>query len=138
MAAVINSQMPGFTVSRIADALNRNKKSLNGSHILALGVAYKRDVSDTRESPALEVVTELKEKGAMVSYSDPYVPRVELGDEVLVSTDVTPQLIQSMDCIVVLTDHSNFDYAMVAAESSLVLDCRNALRNFSGANILSL
>jgi len=138
MAAIINSQMPGFTVSRIADALNRNKKSLNGSRILALGIAYKCDVSDIRESPALEVVRGLTEKGAKVSYSDPYVSRVEIGGEVLVSADLTPQLVQSMDCVVVLTDHSVFDYPMIAAESSLVLDCRNALRNFSGANILSL
>ena len=138
IASVINSQMPGFTVSRIADALNKNKKSLNGSRILALGVAYKCDVSDTRESPALEVVTGLMEKGAIVSYSDPYVPRIEVGGEDLVSADLTPQLIQSMDCVVVLTDHSVFDYSMIAAESLLVLDCRNALRNFSRANILSL
>lgn len=138
IASVINSQMPAFTVSRIADALNKNKKSLNGSRILALGVAYKCDVSDTRESPAIEVVAGLMEKGAIVSYSDPYVPRIEVGGEDLVSADLTPQLIQSMDCVVVLTDHSVFDYSMIAAESLLVLDCRNALRNFSRANILSL
>ncbi len=138
LAAVINSQMPDFTISRIVDALNRNKKSLNGSRILALGVAYKCDVSDTRESPALEVVTGLMDKGAVVSYSDPYVPRIEIRGEVLASADLTPQLVQSMDCVVILTPHSVFDCSMIAAESSLVLDCRNALRNFSGANIISL
>ncbi len=82
-------------------------------------------------------MTGLIEKGAIVSYSDPYVSRIEIGGEVLVSADLTPQLVQSMDCVVVLTDHSVFDYSMIAAESSLVVDCRNALRNFSGANILS-
>ncbi len=138
MAAVINSQMPDFTVSRIVDALNRNKKSLNGSHILALGVAYKSNVSDTRESPALEVVAGLIEKGALVSYSDPYVPRIEMRGEVLVSAELTPQLLQSMDCVVILTPHSLFDYSVVVAESSLVVDCRNALGKFSGENIISL
>lgn len=138
MAGIINGQMPGFTISRIADALNKDKKSLNGSRILALGVSYKSNVSDTRESPALEVVKELMEKGASVSYSDPYVPRVEMGGEILASTNLTPQLLQSMDCVVILTDHSVFDYSMIAAESSLILDCRNALRDFSGSNIMFL
>jgi len=138
MAGIINGQMPGFTISRIADALNKDKKSLNGSRILALGVSYKSNVSDTRESPALEVVKELMEKGASVSYSDPYVPRVEMGGEILASTNLTPQLLQSMDCVVILTDHSVFDFSMIAAESSLILDCRNALRDFSGSNIMFL
>ena len=138
MAGIINGQMPGFTISRIADALNKDKKSLNGSRILALGVSYKSNVSDTRESPALEVVKELMEKGASVSYSDPYVPRVEMGGEILASTNLTPQLLQSMDCVVILTDHSVFDFSMIVAESSLILDCRNALRDFSGSNIMFL
>jgi UDP-N-acetyl-D-glucosamine dehydrogenase len=138
MAAIINSQMPGFTISRIADALNKNKKSLNGSRILALGVTYKSDVCDTRESPALEVVRLLMEEGANVSYSDPYFSNVEVGGEILASANLTTELLQSMDCVVILTDHSVFDYSMIAADSPVVLDCRNSLRDFSGANILSL
>jgi UDP-N-acetyl-D-glucosamine dehydrogenase len=138
MAGIINSQMPDFTISRIADALNQNRKSLNGSRVLALGVSYKSNVSDTRESPALEVVKELMEKGAAVSYSDPYVPKVKIGGEVLASVSLTPQLLQSMDCVVILTDHSVFDYSMIFAKSSLILDCRNALRDFSGSNIIPL
>jgi UDP-N-acetyl-D-glucosamine dehydrogenase len=138
LAAIINSQMPGFTVNRIADALNKRKKSMNGSRVLALGLAYKSDVNDTRESAALEVVRLLMEEGANVSYSDPYVARIEIGGESLVSANLTPQLLQSMDCVVILTDHSAFDYPMIAADSPLVLDCRNSLRNFSGPNILSL
>jgi UDP-N-acetyl-D-glucosamine dehydrogenase len=138
MAGIINSQMPGFTISRIADALNKNKRSLNGSRILAIGVSYKKDVSDTRESPALEVVKELMEKGATVAYSDPYVPRIETGGEVLVGVSLTAQLLRSMDCVAILTDHSAFDYSMIAAESSLILDCRNALKDFSGSNIIFL
>jgi UDP-N-acetyl-D-glucosamine dehydrogenase len=138
MAAIINSQLPGFTVNRIAGVLNKHRKSVNGSRVLALGIAYKSDVNDPHDSGALEVVRLLMEEGANVSYSDPYVSKVESGGEILVSTNLTPQLLQSMDCVVILTDHSAFDYAMVAAHSPLVLDCRNSLRNFSGSNILSL
>jgi UDP-N-acetyl-D-glucosamine dehydrogenase len=138
MATIINSQMPGFTVSRIAEALNKRKKSLNGSRILAVGITYKSDVSDTRESAALEVVKLLMEEGATVSYSDPYVSELEIGGEILASALLTPELLESMDCVVVLTDHSVFDYSMIAAGSPVVLDCRNALRDFSGSNILSL
>ena len=138
LAAIINSQMPGFTVNRIADALNKRKKSMNGSHVLALGIAYKSDVNDTRESAALEVVRLLMEEGANVSYSDPYVSKVEIRGEILVSVNLTSQLLKSMDCVVILTDHSVFDYPMIASDSPLVLDCRNSLGNFSGPNILSL
>jgi UDP-N-acetyl-D-glucosamine dehydrogenase len=138
LAAIINSQMPGFTVNRIADALNKRQKSMNGSRVLALGVSYKSDVSDTRESAALEVLRRLMEEGANVSYCDPYVSKVEIGGEILVSADLTPQLLKSMDCVVILTDHSVFDYPMIAADSPLVFDCRNSLRNFSGPNILCL
>jgi UDP-N-acetyl-D-glucosamine dehydrogenase len=137
MAAIINSQMPGFTVDRIADALNKRKKSMKGSRVLALGIAYKSDVNDTRESAALEVVRLLMEEGANVSYSDPHVSEVEIGGEIFVSANLTRQLLQSMDCVVVLTDHSLFDYPMIAADSPLVLDCRNSLRDFSSSNILS-
>jgi UDP-N-acetyl-D-glucosamine dehydrogenase len=138
LAAIINSSMPGFTVNRIAEVLNKHMKSMNGSRVLALGVAYKSDVGDTRESAALEVVRLLMEQGANVSFSDPYVSKVEIGGESLVSANLTPQLLRSMDCVVILTDHSGFDYPMIAADSPLVLDCRNSLRNFSGPNILSL
>ena len=136
LAAIINSQLPSFTVNRIAGVLNEHRKSVNGSHVLALGIAYKND--DAHDPGALEVVRLLMEEGANVSYSDPYVAKVESGGGILVSTNLTPQLLQSMDCVVILSDHSAFDYAMVAAHSPLVLDCRNSLRSFSGSNILSL
>ncbi len=115
LATIINSQMPGFTVSRIADVLNEQKKSLNGSRILAIGIAYKIDVGDTRESAALEVVHLLIKAGAIVSYSDPYVFKIEVGEEILTSAELTPELLGSMDCTVILTDHSAFDYSMIAA-----------------------
>jgi UDP-N-acetyl-D-glucosamine dehydrogenase len=138
LAAIINSQMPAFTVSRIGDVLNKNKKSLNGSNILVLGVAYKRDTNDIRESPSLEVVKGLAEKGANVSYSDPYVPTIKLNGQVVNSTPVIPRVLESMDCVVVLTDHSTFDYAMVVSHSLRILDCRNALRNIGADNVIYL
>jgi UDP-N-acetyl-D-glucosamine dehydrogenase len=137
VAGQINNQMPTFLVSRIADALNDRQKSLKGSKILGLGVAYKRDVNDIRESPALEVLHRLHEKGALIFYSDPHVPRLELANQQLHSLELTPATLRSMDCIAVLTDHSTFDYAMIAAHSPLVIDSRNALREFSGSHILS-
>jgi UDP-N-acetyl-D-glucosamine dehydrogenase len=138
LATIINSQMPAFTVSRIADALNTRKKSLNGSRVLAIGITYKSDVNDTRESAALEVVQLLRGAGATVSYTDPYVAEIDINGEILTSANITPGLVQSMDCAVILTDHSAFDYSMIASASAIVVDCRNALRDFSGSNIVSL
>ena len=138
VATLINSQMPAFTVSRVADALNDRDKSLKGSKILGLGITYKRDTNDTRESPALEVLRGLQEKGAVVYYSDPCVPSVRLNGHVMRSINLTPDVLRSMDCAVVLTDHSDFNYAMIAAHSPVVLDCRNALKDFSGPNIICL
>jgi UDP-N-acetyl-D-glucosamine dehydrogenase len=138
MAAIINSRMPEFTVSRIADGLNKQKKSLNGSRVLAVGITYKKDVSDTRESPALEVLKGLLEQGATVFYTDPFVPKIEIIGEIFESVSVTTHLLASMDCVVVLTDHSNFNYEMIAMESRLVLDCRNALKDFPRENVTVL
>ena len=138
LASQINSEMPAFTVSRIADALNEQKKSLNGSKILALGVAYKRDVNDIRESPALAVLLKLIEKGAVVSYADPYVPHIDLGGKTFSSIPVGKEVLEAADCVVVLTDHSTFDYSMIAVNSPLVVDCRNALRGFDAPHIQHL
>jgi len=136
MASAINAQMPEFTISRVADALNTRRKSLNGSRLLALGVTYKRDVGDIRESAALEVVAGLMAKGAKVSYSDPYIGQVEIGGKVLCSNELNSQLLKSVDCVVILTDHSSFDYSMVVSHSPLILDCRNALKDFSSPNVV--
>ena len=138
LAGLVNSRMPGFTISRIADALNERQKSLNGSHILALGVTYKRDANDIRESPALEVLRGLYEKGARVYYADPYVSSIDLNGKTIESVELTPDTLKSMDCVVVLTEHSAFEYEMVATYSPLILDCRNALKNFSSPNLICL
>lgn len=138
LAGHINGQMPAFTVGRIADTLNEQQKSLKGAKILALGVTYKRDVNDLRESPAVEVLHKLHEKGAVVSYADPYVPTLGLGERVLQAVELTPRVLRSMDCAVVLTDHSAFDYALLVAHSPLIIDCRNALSAFLESHIVRL
>jgi UDP-N-acetyl-D-glucosamine dehydrogenase len=138
LAGQINSQMPAFTISRVADALNERQKSLKGSKILALGVTYKRDANDIRESPALEVLRALHMKGALISYADPFVPTLTIDDTFLESVNPVPRVLRSMDCVVVLTDHSSFDYEMIVAHSPLIVDCRNALEIFPRANIFCL
>jgi UDP-N-acetyl-D-glucosamine dehydrogenase len=135
LAGHINSQMPTFMVRRIADALNEKRKSLKGSKILALGVTYKRDTNDVRESPALHILEGLREKGATVYFCDPYVPSITIQGQTIHGVELTPHVLQSMDCVAILTDHSVFDYSMVAKSSSLILDTRNALKDFPRANL---
>jgi UDP-N-acetyl-D-glucosamine dehydrogenase len=135
LAGNINNQMPGFTIQRIADGLNEKRKPLKGSKILGLGVTYKRDTNDIRESPALQVLEGLREKGAAVYFCDPYVRSIMVRGEMLKAIEMTPQLLQSMDCVAILTDHSAFDYAMVAKFASTILDTRNALKGFSRSDL---
>ncbi|MGH7847158.1 MAG: nucleotide sugar dehydrogenase [Candidatus Binatia bacterium] len=136
LAGHINNQMPTFTIRVIADALNERGKPLKGSRVLALGVAYKRDTNDIRESPALQVIEGLHEKGASVQFSDPHVPLITIGDKAIKSIELTPETLQSMDCVVILTDHSAVDYARVAQLSPLIVDTRNALREISPPGVV--
>jgi UDP-N-acetyl-D-glucosamine dehydrogenase len=138
LAGTINSHMPEFTVRGIADALNERKKCLKGAKILGVGVAYKRDTNDVRESPALSVLEELRAKGAAIHYSDPYVPAITIKGQPLKSLSLTSEFLQSMDCVAILTDHSQFDYGMIAGAASLIYDTRNAMRNFPKANVVRL
>ncbi len=131
LAGSINRDMPRWVVEKIAAALNDRRKSLNGSRILALGIAYKRDVDDMRESPSVMVMEILRDKGALVDYSDPKVPvfpRMREHHFDLTSVDLTPQSIASYDCIVVLTDHSDFDYDQILENAQLVVDTRGKYR----------
>jgi UDP-N-acetyl-D-glucosamine dehydrogenase len=118
--------------------LNERQKSVKGSKIFAVGVAYKRDTNDVRESPAVEVLEGLHRKGAQVAYTDPYIPSIKIDGQTYDSILCDPDLLKSMDCVVILTDHSAFDYAMIAAHSQVVVDCRNALKDFPQPHILSL
>jgi UDP-N-acetyl-D-glucosamine dehydrogenase len=138
LAGHINSQMPAFVIRGMADALNEKRKCLNGAKVLALGVAYKRDTNDVRESPALQVLLGLQEKGCEIHFSDPYVPQITINEMNLDSVTLSPELLQSMDLVVILTDHSGFDYATIAKFSPLIFDTRNALRDLSYGNVCRL
>jgi len=132
LAGVVNASMPDFTVERIAELLNEDAKALKGSRILALGMAYKPEVTDVRESPSFDVLKLLIEKGAKVRYHDPYVPRVDFEGRPMRSTALTPAALRAADVVVVLTAHRKVDYALVARHARRVFDARNALRGVKG------
>jgi UDP-N-acetyl-D-glucosamine dehydrogenase len=138
LAAEINEQTPYYVVSRIMEVVDNSGKSLKGARVLVLGAAYKRDVSDLRESPSLKVIEILREKGADVTYNDPYIPQMELGKDRLVSVELTNDNLSSADCVVIATDHSCYDLERVVALSRLVFDSRGATRGLSGPNIFRL
>jgi UDP-N-acetyl-D-glucosamine dehydrogenase len=132
LAGHINGAMPHFVVDKVAEALNARRKPINGSSILIAGIAYKRDIDDMRESPALDVMHLLQERGAKLEYSDPYVRTLAgthwPGGIDMTSVDLSPETVARFDCVVVLTDHRAFDYAMLAASADLIVDTRNAIR----------
>ncbi|MBI3599370.1 MAG: nucleotide sugar dehydrogenase [Nitrospinae bacterium] len=127
LASEINTSMPLYVVSKIADALNEQKKSVNGARILILGVAYKKDVSDVRESPAIDVIKYLKNKGADVSFNDPYVDSIHEIDDIK-RVELNEDVLNRADCIVIVTDHSKFDYGWIVKNSKLIVDTRNAAK----------
>ena len=126
LADEINRAMPGYVVELVTEALNERRRCLNGAAILVLGVAYKRGVSDIRESPALEIIATLQEKGAQVCYADPHVPSVDIEGIVLKAVEVTDQRLAAADCVVILTDHAEFDYRQIVDAARLVVDTRSA------------
>jgi UDP-N-acetyl-D-glucosamine dehydrogenase len=128
LAGDINSRMPEYVVERVNLALNQNGKSLKGSDVLVLGAAYKGDISDVRESPALDVMRLLEERGAKVAYNDPFVPKVIMDGYTLKSKKLTSKVLKKADCVVILTDHSTYDYTWIVKNSKLVFDSRNATR----------
>jgi UDP-N-acetyl-D-glucosamine dehydrogenase len=142
LAGHINASMPHYVADKVGDALNTHRKAVNGSSILALGIAYKRNIDDLRESPALDVMHVLHERGARMTYADPHAPVLHARDWPgrieLRSVDLTPAEIARHDCVVVLTDHDSFDFAMVAAAAPLVVDTRNALNGHSGSHVFRL
>ena len=126
LADEINRAMPSYVVEVTAEALNRQRRCLNGARILALGVAYKRGVGDIRESPALEILGKLREAGADVSYADPRVPSVVIDGVLLKATELTAEGLTSSDCVLILTDHPEFDYRQIVELAPLVVDTRSA------------
>ncbi len=136
LAGEINSKMPEFLVERIEDALNKKRKSLKGSRVLILGVAYKKDVSDTRESPALDVIKILQKKGVKVSYHDPHVSKLRLDRKVLRSKESPP--LEKQDCVVIVTDHTAFNYPEIVKKAKLIIDSRNATKGIKNRKIVKL
>ena len=134
----INENMPYYVITRLMDAMNHQRKSLAGSKVLVLGVAYKADIDDMRESPAIRIVELLLEKEADVVYHDPYVPAFSAGGTPIPHVELTPAEVAAADVVLVITAHKNLDYAMIAREARLVLDTRNALAAFSGEHIVTL
>jgi len=137
LAGYINGNMPHFVVDKIQNALNNHGRAVKSSHIHIFGVAYKRNIDDMRESPALDVILLLKKKGAEVTYSDPYVPKLKLDGVDLVSQDALASARQA-DCSVIITDHSSFDYKGLVTAAKLIVDTRNALRGFESEKIVRL
>src|SRR5687767_8070134 len=126
LASEINSEMPAVVVRKIAQALNEEKKAVNGSSVLVLGVAYKRDIDDMRESPALDVIRLLEERGARVFYHDPFVPKFREDGHEHTSVPLTDKEISAADAVVIVTDHSSVDYQRVVSLARVVVDTRNA------------
>jgi UDP-N-acetyl-D-glucosamine dehydrogenase len=137
LAGYINGQMPQYVVERIQDALNDVAKPLRGSRVHILGVAYKRDISDVRESPALDIIHLLLRRGAIVSYSDAFVPKIATDGLELLAEELLPAADQA-DCVVIVTDHSGIDYAALVEHSRLVFDARNALKGMESPKIFKL
>jgi UDP-N-acetyl-D-glucosamine dehydrogenase len=149
LAEQVNSGMPAYVVKLVADALNDAQKSVKASKILILGVAYKKDIDDMRESPALSIIDLLRSRGADLSYHDPFVPKVTfdhaytIGDaEALSNSELTDDLVKNSDCVVICTEHSAIDYSRICELAPLIVDTRNALsediRNCSKAKIVRL
>ena len=127
LASEINTNMPRYTLGKIQDALNKHKKPLNGSQVLILGVAYKPDIDDLRESPALDVIHLLQEKGADVIYHDPYIPNLNHENPQMESVTDLMTAVKDADCVAIITNHSTYDYDAILDAAQLIVDTRNAL-----------
>jgi UDP-N-acetyl-D-glucosamine dehydrogenase len=138
LASEINSSMPHFVVDKISQALNEQRRSFNGATILILGIAYKRDVGDVRESPALDIIQELVARKSVVLYNDEYVPSLSLSDQTLSSQPVSSGLLQAADCVVIVTDHSYYDVPWIVRQARSIVDTRNVTRGYSDEKIFRL
>jgi UDP-N-acetyl-D-glucosamine dehydrogenase len=127
LASEINTGMPRYVINLIQDALNDHHKSLNGSRILVLGIAYKPDIDDVRESPALDVIGLLEQKGAQVEYHDPYIPNLDHEGMKMSGVADYLEAVRQADCVTIITNHSQYDYAAILENAKLIIDTRNAL-----------
>jgi len=138
LASEINHQMPEYVFQKIQNALNERKKSVKSAKVLLLGVAYKKNVSDVRESPAYELAKRLEENGAILNYSDPYVATWKTDRKTYRSKKLSPKLLKHSDCVVVMTDHDQFNYSEVAKHARLIVDTRNAMKKLPQKNVVRL
>jgi UDP-N-acetyl-D-glucosamine dehydrogenase len=140
LASEINSEMPEYIVRKVARALNEEQKSVNGSRILMLGIAYKKDIDDLRESPALDIMRLLEERGARVDYHDPHIPSFHEDSHAKVGVALTADALGRADLVVIITDHSAVDYQFVVDHARIVVDTRNATAGLkaSGARVVPL
>jgi len=129
IAGEVNASMPQYVVDMITSGLNQIKKSVNGSNILVLGLSYKKDIADTRESPALDIITISQTHGATISWNDPYISDYPNTPTLTVVKDLTPSALSTADCVVIVTDHSSYDWASIVTHSHLIIDTRNATKN---------
>lgn len=134
LSSEINAEMPAFVVQKVADALNDNGRAIRGSRILVLGIAYKKDIDDLRESSALEILRLLQDKGADLAYHDPFCPLISddghtaIRDLPMFSVALTAESLHATDCVVIVTDHSSVDYSLIAEHASLIVDCRGVMQ----------
>lgn len=134
----INSQMPAYVATRIGDSLNEVGKAVKGARILVLGVSYKPDVGDTRESPAIKIINHLRRRGAVVSFHDPYVGEITVGGGMLARSELTQRIVAGADCVAILTPHRAYDFKWIAENASLVFDARNAFGFDRRGNVVRL
>jgi UDP-N-acetyl-D-glucosamine dehydrogenase len=137
LAGEVNSAMPEHVCAKVADALNDAEKSVKGSRVLVLGVAYKRDVDDVRESPALDILRILESRGAHVGYNDPHVPELRMDSAVLRSTELLPA-VREADLVVIVTDHGSYRYPEIVDAAARILDTRNATKGIRSPKIIRL
>ncbi|MGO3931982.1 nucleotide sugar dehydrogenase, partial [Rhodopseudomonas pseudopalustris] len=131
LAGEINSSMPDYVVAKVADGLNSRRKSINGSKILILGIAYKKNVDDMRESPSVFLMEKLRDLGASIAYSDPHIPvfpKMRQHQFSLSSVQLTADSLKDFDCVLLTTDHDKFDYDLIGLNSQLLVDCRGKFR----------
>ncbi len=139
LAGEINASMPYYVVEKVIESLNQKGKSIKGARILVLGLAYKKDIDDVRESPSLKLITLLQQKGAKVDYNDPHVPRTHKMREYdlnMASVPLTQRNLKKYDCVLISTDHSSYDYRFIVKNSALVVDTRNATGKMRSAKII--
>lgn len=138
LATDINANMPGYVVRQVQDILNINKKAIKGAKVLLLGMAYKKDIDDLRESPALELYELLDSKGAMLNFYDPYVTHFNRGEKVIYGISLTEEVLAGMDLVIIVTDHEIVDYSWIEKHATLIYDTRNVMREITSDKVILL